>query len=117
MDFFARQAATRRQSRWMVFLFVLAVLAIVIAIDFVVVVTFAILAVQDGGGLLTSPDMSLWRYPTIILVSTVVVLGTIGISSVARTVSLAAGGGKVDTETGRRDGDDSLPAASNADTV
>ena len=28
MDFFARQAATRRQSRWMVFLFILAVIAI-----------------------------------------------------------------------------------------
>jgi len=100
MDFFARQAASRRRSRWMVFLFVIAVLAIVVAIDFVVVVTFAILSVQDGGGLMAAPDLSLWRYPTIILVSTVVVLGTIGISSVARTVSLAAGGSKVAEQLG-----------------
>ncbi len=100
MDFFARQAASRRQSRWMVFLFILAVIAIVIAIDFVVVVTIAILSMQDDGGLLASPDLSIWRYPTIILFSTVVVLGTIGISSVARTVSLAAGGSKVAEQLG-----------------
>ena len=100
MDFFARQAATRRQSRRMVFLFVLAVIAIVIAIDFVVVTTVAILSVQEDGGLLASPDMSLSRYPLVILFTTVVVLGTIGISSVARTVSLAAGGGKVAEQLG-----------------
>jgi Zn-dependent protease with chaperone function len=100
MDFFARQAATRRQSRWMVFLFILAVVAIVIAIDFVVVVTVAILSVQDDGGLLVSPDMSVWRYPTIILFTSLFVLGTIGISSVARTVSLAAGGSRVAEQLG-----------------
>ena len=100
MDFFARQAATRRQSRWMVFLFVVAVIAIVIAIDFVVVATVAVLSVQDDGGLLASPDMSLSRYPMAVLFSTVVVLGTIGISSLVRTASLAAGGGKVAEQLG-----------------
>jgi Zn-dependent protease with chaperone function len=100
MDFFARQAATRRQSRWMVFLFILAVIAIVIAIDFVAVTTVAILSVQEDGGLLASPDMSLSRYPLVVLFTTLVVLGTIGISSVARTVSLAAGGGKVAEQLG-----------------
>src|SRR5687767_10905505 len=100
MDFFARQAATRRQSRWMVFLFILAVIAIVIAIDFVVVTAVAILSVQEDGGLLASPDMSLSRYPLVVLFTTLVVLGTIGISSIARTVSLAAGGGKVAEQLG-----------------
>ena len=65
MDFFARQAATRRQSRWMVFLFVIAVIAIVIAIDLVVVTTVAILSVQDDGGLLATPDLSLTRFPLV----------------------------------------------------
>ena len=100
MDFFARQAATRRQSRWMVFLFLVAVVAIVIAIDFVVVTTVAILSVKDDGGLLASQDMSLTRYPLAIAFTTIVVLGVIGISSVARTVSLAAGGGKVAEQLG-----------------
>jgi Zn-dependent protease with chaperone function len=100
MDFFARQAATRRQSRWMVFLFILAVLAIVVAIDLVAVTTVAILTVQDDGGLLASPDMSLSRYPLVVLFTTLVVLGTIGFSSLARTVSLAAGGSKVAEQLG-----------------
>jgi Zn-dependent protease with chaperone function len=100
MDFFARQAATRRQSRWMVLLFILAVIAIVVAIDFVVVTTVAILSVQEDGGLLASEDMSLARYPLVVLFTTLVVLGTIGISSLARTVSLAAGGGKVAEQLG-----------------
>ncbi len=100
MDFFARQAATRRQSRWMVFLFIVAVLAIVVAIDFVVVTTVAVLSFNDDGGLLASQDMSLARYPMVILFSTLFVLGTIGISSLTRTVSLAAGGGKVAEQLG-----------------
>ncbi len=100
MDFFARQAATRRQSRWMVVLFLLAVLAIVVAIDFVVVTAVAILSVRDGGGLLASQDLSLARYPLVILFSTLFVLGTIGISSLVRTVSLAAGGGTVAEQLG-----------------
>src|SRR5262245_28777640 len=100
MDFFARQAATRRQSRWMVLLFVLAVIAIVVAIDFVVATTVAILSTHDGGGLLATEDLSLSRFPLVILLSTIVVLGTIGISSLVRTVSLAAGGGKVAEQLG-----------------
>ena len=100
MDFFARQAATRRLSRWMVFLFILAVAAIVIAIDFVAVTAVAILAAQEDGGLLASHDMSLSRYPLVVLFTTVVVLGTIGISSLVRTVSLAAGGSKVAEQLG-----------------
>ena len=100
MDFFARQAATRRQSRWMVVLFLIAVAAIVVAIDFVVVTTVAILQLQDDGGLLASQDLSLARYPVVIVLTTIVVIGTIGISSLVRTVSLAAGGSKVAEQLG-----------------
>jgi Zn-dependent protease with chaperone function len=72
----------------------------VVAIDFVVVTTVAVLSFNDDGGLLASQDMSLARYPLVILFSTLFVLGTIGISSLARTVSLAAGGGKVAEQLG-----------------
>ena len=99
MDFFARQAATRRQSRWMVVLFIIAVIAIVIAIDLVVVTTVAILSLEDGG-LIATEDMSLARYPIAAVVSTIVVLGTIGIASLTRTVTLAAGGSKVAEQLG-----------------
>ena len=99
MDFFARQAETRRLSRWMVLLFILAIAAIVIAINFVVVVTVAILAVEDGG-LLATQDLSLAHYPTVVLVTSIVVIGTIGISSLVRTASLSGGGGTVAQQLG-----------------
>ena len=99
MDFFARQAATRRLSRWMVLLFILAIAAIVIAINFVVIVAVAILAVEDGG-LLATQDLSLAHYPTVVLVTSIVVIGTIGISSVVRTASLSGGGGAVAQQLG-----------------
>jgi Zn-dependent protease with chaperone function len=99
MDFFARQAATRRLSRWMVLLFILAVAAIVIAINFVVVIAVAILSAEDGG-LLLQQDMSLAHYPAVVAVTSIVVLGTIGISSLVRTVSLSAGGSKVAEQLG-----------------
>ena len=99
MDFFARQAETRRLSRWMVLLFILAIAAIVIAINLVVIVAVAILAVEDGG-LLAAQDMSLANYPLVVLVTSIVVLGTIGISSLVRTASLSSGGGAVAQQLG-----------------
>ncbi|MGH8251266.1 MAG: M48 family metallopeptidase [Steroidobacteraceae bacterium] len=99
MDFFARQAATRRLSRWMIVLFIVAVIAIVLAIDLVVIVAVAILSVEDGG-LLASQDMSFARYPVAVAVSSLVVVGTIGISSLVRTASLSAGGSSVAQSVG-----------------
>ena len=94
MDFFGRQAETRRLSRWMVLLFVLAVCAIVLAIDAVVVVAVSILSSQDGG-MLAAQSVRFDDYPLVITVTTLVVLGTIFISSLVRTASLSVGGGAV----------------------
>ena len=92
MQFFERQAATRRLSRWMVLLFILAIVAIVIAIDLVVIVAITMLTSEDGG-LLAASQMDFGRYPIAVLVSSAVVLGTISIASLTRSSSLAAGGG------------------------
>ena len=70
-----------------------------VAINLVVITTFAILTSQDGGPL-AGEEITVARYPLVILFSTLAVLGTIGISSLARTVSLAAGGGKVAEQLG-----------------
>ena len=97
MQFFERQAATRRLSRWMVLLFILAIAAIVVAIDLVVIVAISILTSEDGG-LLGATQASFAHYPIAILVSSAVVLGTISIASLTRSSSLAAGGGGVVAE-------------------
>jgi len=92
MQFFERQAATRRLSRWMVLLFVLAIVAIVVAIDLVVVIAISVLTSEDGG-MLGASQAGFEHYPVAILVSSIVVLGVISIASLTRSSSLAAGGG------------------------
>jgi Zn-dependent protease with chaperone function len=94
MDFFGRQAETRRLSRWLVILFILAVGAIVVAIDAVVVVAVSVLASPDGG-MLAAEEVRFDDYPLVIVVTTIVVLGTIFISSLVRTATLSAGGSAV----------------------
>ncbi|HUH29997.1 MAG TPA: M48 family metallopeptidase [Rhodanobacter sp.] len=86
MDFFAQQARVRGSSRRLVVLFVLAVAAIVVAID--VVVWFALGHHPVEGEPTTS------NVPLLFISSCVVVAG-IALSSLFRILSLSAGGKKV----------------------
>lgn len=89
MNFFAHQAAARSKSRRMLVLFVLAVVAIVVAIDFVVLFTFGLIRADsrqpaDADALLG-----------MLFASSLVVLAIIGLGSFYKTFSLRAGGGSV----------------------
>ncbi|HXE77688.1 MAG TPA: M48 family metallopeptidase [Rhodanobacter sp.] len=86
MDFFAQQARVRGSSRRLVVLFVLAVVAIVAAIDFVV--WLALGHRPDVDGVVRS------NVPLLLGTSVVVVCGIV-LSSLYRIVSLSAGGKKV----------------------
>ncbi|HEY9512132.1 MAG TPA: M48 family metallopeptidase [Rhodanobacter sp.] len=86
MDFFAQQARVRGSSRRLVVLFVLAVTAIVLAIDAVVWVALGHHPVE---GEPTPSNLSL------LFISSCVVLGGIALSSLFRIMSLSAGGRKV----------------------
>jgi Zn-dependent protease with chaperone function/uncharacterized tellurite resistance protein B-like protein len=86
MDFFAQQARVRGSSRRLVALFVLAVIAIVLAIDAVVWFTMGHRAL-DG-----EPAPS--NLP-LLLTSSLVVIGGITLSSLFRIMSLSGGGSKV----------------------
>ena len=99
MDFFRRQAETRRLSRWLVLLFILAIVACVIAVDFVVV-TAATIASRDA--LAVAPTEGLWfqQYPGLVMLSSFVVLGVIGCSSLIKTSQLSAGGSVVALSVG-----------------
>ncbi|TAM95316.1 MAG: peptidase M48, partial [Rhodanobacteraceae bacterium] len=81
MDFFAQQAKVRRSSRKLVWLFALAVFAIVVAVDLVC-------AFVLGVGLRPAPLLG-------IAVAVVVV---IGLCSAYRVASLAGGGAAVARE-------------------
>ncbi|MGB3462401.1 MAG: M48 family metallopeptidase [Rhodanobacter lindaniclasticus] len=86
MDFFAQQARVRGSSRRLVILFVLAVIAIVAAID--AVVWFA-LGQHPAPGEPPASNLKL------LLGSSVIVLAGIGLSSLFRIMSLSGGGKSV----------------------
>ena len=49
MDFFARQAEARRQTRWFVVIFVLAVLLVVVGLDLLIFTAFGIATADIAG--------------------------------------------------------------------
>jgi Zn-dependent protease with chaperone function len=87
MNFFARQDAHRRTSRRLVVLFVLAVAAVVAAVDFVLVVAF--------GGLGEGANTA-----GILVLSTLVTLAVVGASTMYRVASLRGGGATVARQMG-----------------
>jgi len=92
MDFWARQAEARQRSRWLVLVFIAAVLAVVLAVNFVVLSLFA---VMDAGQPVVADTAWLVRHPRAVAVATLGVLALIGIANLYRTMSLASGGGVV----------------------
>jgi Zn-dependent protease with chaperone function len=91
MDFFAQQARVRGSSRRLVVLFALAVIAIVAAIDAVVWISMGHHA-ADGEP--AGSNLSL------LVISSAVVLGGIGLSSLFRIMSLSGGGKTVAESVG-----------------
>jgi Zn-dependent protease with chaperone function len=82
MDFYARQEAARRTTRWLLVAFLISVALVVTAIDAVIVV---LVGASDPG---TSPTGA-------VITTSVVVLAIICGASLFKTLSLRAGGGVV----------------------
>ena len=101
-DFFDRQEAARTSTRWLVFLFLLAVAAIVLAVYGAVVLAL-LWATGEGGpaigehgvlGILWRPEVFVWAAGGTLLLITV--------GSVWKTASLAKGGSAVASLLGGR---------------
>ena len=93
MNFFDRQDNARKTTTRLIVLFVIAVIAVVFAIDLVVA---AILATTQTGSPVNLAHLPLeGRNLGILLGSSLGTLGLIGISSLVKVASLSAGGGKV----------------------
>lgn len=87
MDFFAHQDRARRHTRRMIALFVLAVVAIVVAVDAVVVVALGLMSQRPDG----STVLPLGALAGV----SAAVLAVIGLASLYRSASLSGGGGAV----------------------
>lgn len=94
MDFFEHQEGARRKTRYLVFLFILAVIAIVLAVDFIVATVVAN-AGRPAGGFVV-PNLA-WaaEHAGVVALSTFGTAGLIGATSLYRLASLRAGGGSV----------------------
>ncbi len=99
MDFFGRQAQSRRQTRRLVLLFLLAVAAVVVAVNAVVLTVIATLGrdyvAMPGAGVVVPDGGWLASNPGAVLVTTAIVLGIVGMASLYKTASLSSGGGAV----------------------
>ena len=94
MDFFERQDEARRQTRYLVVMFVLAVAGIVIAVDLVVTTLLANLG--NDSGRLIMPDL-VWarEHVGLVTLTSLATAGFIGMASLFRVAGLSAGGGSV----------------------
>jgi Zn-dependent protease with chaperone function len=91
VDFYRRQAAARGQTRWLVFAFILALLAVALALDFVL---FTFLAGRNSDYGFNALDYAA-AHPGQAVFSTLLVMGVLGIASLYKSIQLRGGGGVV----------------------
>lgn len=101
MNFFQHQDRARRQSRWLIVLFGLAVLAIVVAVDVILLLVLGLSGQEPAAAAAVQPPPSLFAANLPLLAGgAVATLGLIGIASLFRTVGLRSGGGQVARQLG-----------------
>jgi Zn-dependent protease with chaperone function len=91
VDFYSRQAAARGQTRWLVFAFIVALLAVALALDFVL---FTFLAGRSHYYGLSALEYARAN-PGQVALSTLLVIGVLGIASLYKSMELRGGGGVV----------------------
>jgi len=106
MNFFEQQDRAQRRTRWLLFLFGLAVLAIVLVMNAIVLVVFGQAEPAAAGEPWLTREF-LASNVAVMVWTTVLTVGLIGLGSLYRTLGLRDGGGAVARELGgtRVDGD------------
>jgi Zn-dependent protease with chaperone function len=92
VDFYTRQVEARRQTRWLVIAFVVAIVLVVGAIDFLL---FTLLGFGNGHREVLAPMAYAQRNPGAAFICTLLVLGVIVLASSFKSLQLREGGGVV----------------------
>lgn len=108
MNFFEHQEKARKQSRWIIIAFIAVALLIVLAVDIIVMAIFSMQAPMSAGvahitqgGLGAFTDPAMWAANSdMLLGSSAVTGGVIGLASLGKIASLRSGGGKVARDMG-----------------
>ena len=98
MNFFEYQEQARRQSRWLVFLFILAVIIIIVVINIAMLVAFGVMDTERQQSIFSM--QSLQANIPMLLGGALVTAAVIAIASLFKTASLRSGGGKVARDLG-----------------
>jgi Zn-dependent protease with chaperone function len=103
MDFFEQQAKAHRKTKWLVIYFAMAVIAMIAAIYIAAMLVFSGVQAKAHNGYYnqSQPQYSVWN-PQIFLGVGIATLAIIGIGSLYKTSSLAAGGSVVSELMGGR---------------
>ena len=99
MNFFQHQDRARRQSRGLIVLFGLAVLAIVVAVDLILLLVLGLSGQEPAAAAQPSPSLLAANLP-LLTGGAVATLGVIGLASLFRTMGLRSGGGQVARQLG-----------------
>jgi Zn-dependent protease with chaperone function len=92
MDFYSRQTAARKHTRYLVIAFIVAVLAIAAALDLVLFATFSLSSAEAHT---LSPLRFAADHPGVALFCTLLVIAVIGFSSLFKSLQLREGGSVV----------------------
>jgi Zn-dependent protease with chaperone function len=99
MNFFEQQDQARKQSRWLIVVFIVAVLAIVVSIDLLILLAAGVSSVETEG----IPQFSSQFFEdnlSLLAGGALATLTVIVLASLFKTMGLRAGGGKVARELG-----------------
>jgi Zn-dependent protease with chaperone function len=99
MNFFEHQDKARKQSRWLVLVFALAVLSVVAAVDIVLLLTLGG-SNSPAGGWQPFSAQSLGQNLSLLAGGALATVLVIGLASLVKTVKLRTGGGQVARELG-----------------
>jgi len=98
MNFFEYQEQAKRQSRWLVFLFILAVVIIVVVINFAILVAFGLMNTEEQQFVFSMQSVK--QNIPLLLGGAAVTTAVIAVASLFKTASLRSGGGKVARDLG-----------------
>jgi len=93
MNFFEHQDRARKQTRWLIFAFMVAVLAIVSAIDLLLLIAVGI-TTEPGTAPLSATEL-VTTNARLLIGGAIACVAVIGLASLFKTASLRSGGGQV----------------------
>jgi len=98
LNFFEYQDRARRQSRWLVFLFIMAVITIIVVIDLAVLIAYGVTDSERQQAVLSA--QAIMDNLPILIGGALVTAAVVALASLFKTMTLRGGGGKVARELG-----------------